>query len=92
MINSHSSIPLGKEKEMTTTNSYNKGGSAGSALFHLNTKSIHTCRTSLNSNKARSENILNIGSVFHQGKSHAFLSTFDTLLDSNSTKFYKGGN
>jgi len=84
--------PFGKKEGCGLRQIATTGGSAGSTLFHLNTTSIHTCRTSLNSNKARSENILNIGGGFHQGNSHAFFSTFDTLLDSNSTKFYKGGN
>jgi len=44
--------PFGKKEGCdATTNSYNKGGSAGSSLFHLKTTSIHTCRTSSNSTK-----------------------------------------
>jgi hypothetical protein len=61
-----------------TTNSYNKGGSAG-FFKQLSSPSQHSCRASLNSNKARWINTKNNPSrLFSISHSPAF----DTLLDS----------
>ena len=64
-----------------------KGGSVGFSTIVQSPQSIHSCRTSLNSNKVRIGNILNTNNRFLITNS----PVFDTLLDSQKRKVFKQG-
>lgn len=83
-----------EKRGCATTNSCNKGGSAG-FIIQIIPQSIHSCSSSLNSREARLGNILNTYSRFSKVLDVDFLQNhspaFETSLDSRS-KLNIGGN